>query len=296
MKKKLIIIGGPTGIGKTSLSISLAKDIGSEIISCDSRQFFKELNIGVAKPSKEELKEVPHHFIGHKSVSEKYTVGNYEKECLHLINILFKKHNILFLCGGSGLYIDAVCEGLNDFPKIDQRIRENLNNNLQEKGLDYLNTELQKCDKETYNKIDRQNPRRVIRALEIYKSSGRPYSFYIKQEKKKRDFNTVFIALKTSREILYQKINKRVELMFKNGLIEEVENLKKYKKNPALNTIGYKEIFHYFDTKKSIDETIQEIKKNTRRYAKRQITWFKHKKYYQFKISEYNKIKSLIRN
>ena len=296
MKKTLIIIGGPTGIGKTSLSISLAKDIGSEIISCDSRQFFKELNIGVAKPSKEELKEVPHHFIGHKSVSEKYTVGNYEKECLHLINILFKKHNILFLCGGSGLYIDAVCEGLNDFPKIDQRIRENLNNNLQEKGLDYLNTELRKCDKETYNKIDRQNPRRVIRALEVYQSSGRPYSFYIKQEKKKRDFNTVFIALETSREILYQKINNRVELMFKNGLIEEVESLKKYQKNPALNTIGYKEIFHYFDTKKSIDETIQEIKKNTRRYAKRQITWFKHKKYHQFKISEYNKIKSLIRN
>jgi len=294
MKKTLIIIGGATATGKTKTAINLALKFKSEIISVDSRQFYKELNIGVAKPSPIELKTIPHHFIGHKSIKNSYSIGEYEKDSLILLNKLFKKHDILFLCGGSGLYIDSVCEGLNKFPEIKTSIKERIHYDLATTGLKSLVEELKLIDKETYQKIDRQNPRRIIRALEVYRSSGKPYSFYTKQKNKKRNFNTLFIALKQPRKTLYNNINNRVDLMIKNGLMNEVQTVYKYKNYPALQTIGYQELFQYFDKKKSLEETINEIKKNTRRYAKRQITWFKNNKYFQFESNEEKNIIKLI--
>lgn len=296
MTKTLIIIGGPTAIGKTALAIKLAKQFQSEIISADARQFYKELNIGVAKPSKKELHQITHHFIGHKSIKDSYSIGQYEKEGLLLLNQLFTKHNLLFVCGGSGLYIDALCEGLHDFPKIDDHIKQKLIQELQEKGLQRLIQELHDVDFKTYQKIDKKNPRRIIRALEIYRSSGKPYSFYIQKKRKQRNFNTIFINLNTSRDILYQKINNRVDNMIAKGLIQETKTLYQYRENHALNTIGYQELFEYFNQNLSLSEAIDEIKKNTRRYAKRQITWFKKEKYHQVNINEEEKIFKIIQD
>jgi len=294
MKKTLIIIGGPTAIGKTKLAIKLATQFQSEIISSDARQFYKELNIGVAKPSQEELRQVSHHFIGHISIKDTYSVGQYEKDAVMLLNQLFKKHNTLFLCGGSGLYIDALCEGLHAFPEIDKKIKYELNNDLQKHGLEHLIKELHNVDVETYQKIDTKNPRRIMRALEVHRSSGQPYSFYIRKERNKRNFKTLFFTLNTSREVLYQKINHRVDEMIKNGLIQEARTLYDDKDNHALNTIGYQEIFTYFNKQCSLNQAIDEIKKNTRRYAKRQITWFKKDKYRQYSLAEEDAIIQLI--
>ena len=296
MKKKLIILGGATAVGKTKLSVKLAKKFKSQIISADSRQFYKELNIGVAKPSKLEIKKVIHHFIGHISIEQSYSVGEYEEDGLKLINRLFKKHNILFLCGGSGLYIDAICEGLNTFPKINKKIKEKINSDLKQKGLDFLNEELKSIDLKTYKKIDKQNSRRVIRALEVYRSSGVPYSFYIKKEKKVRDFKTLFITLTKSRKNLYENINDRVDQMITAGLINEAKKLYRHKHTQGLNTIGYQEIFKYLDKKISLERAINEIKKNTRRYAKRQINWFNKKKYHQFDVDGEEDIIEFIKN
>ena len=281
MKKTLIIIGGPTAVGKTKLAIKLAHQLQSYIISADSRQFYKELNIGVAKPSKLDICKTPHHFIGHKSIHNDYSVGEYEQDALLIINKLFKQKDILLVCGGSGLYIDALCEGLHQFPEINKTVKKKLEEDLQKKGLITLTKELKKNDPKTYKKIDTKNPRRVIRALEVYRSSGKPYSFYLQKKKKKRNFNTLFIALQKKRETLYRLINARVDKMIDDGLLAEVKSLYPYKDKKALQTIGYQEIFKYLDQKTTINEAVEEIKKNTRRYAKRQINWFKQKKYYQ---------------
>ena len=294
--RKIVIIGGPTAIGKTNFAIELAKKFNSEIISADSRQFYQELNIGVAKPSKIQLKEVKHHFINNISIKNKYSIGEYEKHALQLTDKLFKKHNTLFVCGGSGLYIDALCEGLHEFPLIDKQVKKKTREDLMQMGIEFLNQELKKNDIETYTKIDKNNPRRITRAIEVYRSSGKPYSYYINKKKKKRSFSTIFINLIDSRENIYNNINKRVDNMIQNGLIDEAKKLYDYKDLQALQTIGYQEVFQYLEKNLTLEKMIAEIKQNTRRYAKKQINWFKHEKYLKFKITEEEKIIDLIKD
>ena len=293
--KKVIVIGGPTAVGKSLLAIKLAKYLNTEIISADSRQFYKELFIGVNKPSKFELKEVKHHLIGHISIKKNYSVGQFEKEALEKITEKFKKINTLILCGGSGLYIDAVCEGLHKFPKVSQKIKNEIYNTYQKKGLEYLQEELKNNDEESFKKIDIQNPHRVMRVLSIFRASQIPYSNFIKNEKVKRDFNISYISLTMPRDKLYSRIDQRVNKMLEDGLINEVKSLYKFKNKSALKTIGYKEIFSHLDKKISIQEAVNEIKKNSRRYAKRQITWFSRKKYTQIQMDEL-KIDKIINN
>ena len=274
-KKTLITIVGPTAIGKTSLSILIASHFKTEIISCDSRQFYKEMTLGTAVPEKEELAAVPHHFIQNRSVFEDYNVGAFERDALNVLDRLFKKHNIVVMVGGSGLYVKAVLEGLDDFPKIDPSIRLELKQVLKTEGIIPLQNQLKKLDIITYNTIDKDNPQRVIRALEICIGTNLPYSSYTSNSKKKRKFNSIIIGLSGEREKIYERINRRVEQMLENGLIDEAQKLYPNKELNALQTVGYKELFSFFEEKTTKDEAIQEIKKNTRRFAKRQLTWFK---------------------
>ena len=273
--KILFSIVGPTGIGKTSLSIILAQRLNTEIISCDSRQFYREMKIGTASPSLEELSLVSHHFINNLSIDQEYSVGDFEKDALKKISELFDKYNQLIMVGGSGLYEKAVNEGLDYFPDIDPNIRKELIKEFQEKGLDYLQDELKKNDPEYYAEVDCNNPTRMIRALEIFRGTGRPYSSFRNNLLRKRNFSTVKIGLTAPREIIYDKINKRVDLMIENGLLEEVISLKNYRHKNALQTVGYKELFEYLDGNISLEFAIEEIKKNSRRYAKRQLTWYR---------------------
>ena len=274
-KKTLITIVGPTAIGKTSLSILIASHFKTEIISCDSRQFYKEMTLGTAVPEKEELAAVPHHFIQNRSVFEDYNVGAFERDALNVLDRLFKKHNIVVMVGGSGLYVKAVLEGLDDFPKIDPSIRLELKQVLKTEGIIPLQNQLKKLDIITYNTIDKDNPQRVIRALEICIGTNLPYSSYTRNSKKKRKFNSIIIGLSGEREKIYKRINRRVDQMLENGLIDEAQKLYPNKELNALQTVGYKELFSFFEEKTTKDEAIQEIKKNTRRFAKRQLTWFK---------------------
>jgi tRNA dimethylallyltransferase len=278
MNKFIISIVGPTGIGKTDLSLKLASHFQTEIISADSRQFFKEIPIGTAAPSNEELSLIPHHFIHHKSITEAYSVGHYEKEVLDCIEKLHQKHDILILIGGSGLYIKSVLEGLDAFPKVDPKIREQLNLSLKTDGIMALQKELKAKDPETYAKIDLKNSHRIIRVLEICKGTGKPYSQFLNKDKIKRSFASISIGLDATREIVYERINKRVDQMLKKGLIEEAKAVYKYKGMNALNTVGYKELFEYFAGDCTLDFAVEEIKKNSRRFAKRQLTWFKKNK------------------
>ena len=273
-KKTLITIVGPTAVGKTSLSILIASYFNTEIISCDSRQFYKEMTIGTAVPEKEELAVVPHHFIQNRSVFEDYNVGAYERDALNVLDTLFKKHNTVVMVGGSGLYVKAVLEGLDDFPKIDPSIRLELKHVLETEGIIPLQDQLKKLDVTTYNTIDIENPQRVIRALEICIGTNLPYSSYTGKLKKKRKFNSIVIGLNGEREKIYERINRRVDLMVEKGLLDEAKKLYPNKELNALQTVGYKELFSFFEEKVTKDEAIQEIKKNTRRFAKRQLTWF----------------------
>ena len=273
-KKTLITIVGPTAVGKTSLSILIASYFNTEIISCDSRQFYKEMTIGTAVPEKEELAVVPHHFIQNRSVFEDYNVGTYERDALNVLDTLFKKHNNVVMVGGSGLYVKAVLEGLDDFPKIDPSIRLELKHVLETEGIIPLQDQLKKLDVTTYNTIDIENPQRVIRALEICIGTNLPYSSYTGKLKKKRKFNSIVIGLNGEREKIYERINRRVDLMVEKGLLDEAKKLYPNKELNALQTVGYKELFSFFEEKVTKDEAIQEIKKNTRRFAKRQLTWF----------------------
>ena len=273
--KILWSIVGPTGIGKTALSIELAKYLKTEIISCDSRQFYKELKIGTAAPSSEELSLVPHHFIGNLSIAQDYSVGNFEKDALRKINELFNKYDQLIMVGGSGLYEKAVNEGLDNFPDIDSKVRKDLMVEIQEKGLSYLQEELKKNDPEYYSQVDYNNPMRVMRALEIFRGTGKPYSSFRKNLVEKRNFTSVKIGLTASRDLIYDRINKRVDLMMKKGLLEEVISLQTYRHKNALQTVGYKELFDYLDGNSSLEFAVSEIKKNSRRYAKRQLTWYR---------------------
>ena len=276
--KYLISIVGPTAIGKTALSIKLANHFNTEIISADSRQFFKEMTIGTAAPTPTELASAKHHFIHHKSIEDDYNVGAFEKEAISLLNELFKTTNIVIMVGGSGLYTDAVTKGLDDFPEIDSSIRLTLNKQLQSEGLEHLQNQLKKLDQKTYNSIAIDNPHRVIRALEVCIGTNKPYSSFLNNKKTERNFTTISIGLTADREIIYNRINKRVDLMLNDGLLEEVKQLLPKQQLNALNTVGYKELFKYLNNEWILDFAISEIKKNTRRFAKRQLTWFKKNK------------------
>ena len=290
-KKNLIVIAGPTAIGKTSLSIKLAKKLKTEIISCDSRQFYKELSIGTAVPSEDELKKIQHHFIQNLSIKEGYNIGEFEKDAILKIESLFKKYNNVILVGGSGLYIDAVCKGIDILPDISKKIRENLNIQYKKNGLAWLQNEVKELDPEYFEYVDTKNPQRLMRSLETYTASGKKISSLHKKKDKKRDFNIIKIGLEIDRESLYRKINSRVDKMINNGLIEEAKDLIKYRHYNALNTVGYKELFDFLDGNSNLETAIEKIKQNTRRLAKRQITWFKRDKSINwFTIDEYQEI------
>ncbi|APY11930.1 tRNA (adenosine(37)-N6)-dimethylallyltransferase MiaA [Seonamhaeicola sp. S2-3] len=278
MTNYLISVIGPTAIGKTSLSIKLAQHFNTEIISADSRQFFKEMQIGTAAPNDDELAAAKHHFIHHKSIHENYNVGAFERDAIEKLDTLFKKRPVIIMVGGSGLYVNAVTKGLDNFPDVDGSIREHLNEKLKNGGLETLQNQLKNLDEASYNSIAIDNPHRVIRALEICIGTGKPYSSFLNKAKVKRHFKTITIGLTADRDIIYNRINQRVDIMMEMGLLKEVETLIPYKNLNALNTVGYKELFKYFDGEWTLDFAISEIKKNTRRFAKRQLTWFKKNK------------------
>jgi tRNA dimethylallyltransferase len=271
----LITIVGPTAIGKTALSIQLAQHFNAEIISCDSRQFYKEMTIGTAVPEPEELAAVTHHFIQNKSIFEAYSVGQFEREALQKIATLFKTNSTVIMVGGSVLYVYAVLNGLDYFPEVAPEIRATLNQQLKEKGIVFLQEELKKRDLETYTTIAIDNPQRVIRALEVCIGSGLPYASFKNKPKAPRNFKSIKIGLTADREIIYQRIHQRVDLMLQKGLEEETKKLYPNKELNALQTVGYRELFSYFDTTITKEFAIEEIKKNTRRFAKRQLTWFR---------------------
>ena len=277
----LITIIGPTAIGKTALSIALAQHFGCDIISCDSRQFFKEMKIGTAVPSDEELAAAPHHFIQNKSIFESYSVGDFEQEALTKLDELFQKNNIQIMVGGSGLYVDAVLKGFDDFPDIDNSVRDEINAKFDSLGIEYLQEQLQKLDSEYYTKLSTenpqtlQNPQRMKRFVEVCIGSRKPYSSFIGKRKNVRNFTPIIIGLEADREIMYNRINQRVDIMLNEGLLAEAQSLYPNKHLNALQTVGYRELFDYFDRKTTLEFAIEQIKMNTRRFAKRQITWFK---------------------
>ncbi|SDE24983.1 tRNA dimethylallyltransferase [Pricia antarctica] len=275
MNKTLLSIVGPTAIGKTTVAIFLAKHFDTEIISSDSRQFYKEMCIGTAVPSAEELAAAKHHFIQQKSILDAYSVGDFEREALQLLEKLFTKKDIVVMVGGSGLYNDAVTKGMDKFPKIDPDIRKQLNKVYEQNGIEKLQEQLKEEDPGYYEKVDKENPHRLIRALEICFGTGKPYSSFLEKAKKSRPFRTISIGLKADRQLVYDRINSRVDDMIVRGLISEVEKLKEHSNLNALQTVGYKELFHYLEGNWTLDFAISEIKKNTRRFAKRQMTWFR---------------------
>ena len=275
MKKKIIVIVGPTAIGKTEYSIRIAKKYRTEIISCDSRQFYKELKIGTAPPNDKQLKEVKHHFIHNLSIHDNYSAGAFEKDAIKKIQEIHKKKDNIILVGGSGLYVDAVCNGFNIIPTVSKEIRQDINLLYENKGIEWLKEKVKNIDPNSFTKQNYNNPQRLLRILEVYYQTKKPLSFFHNNKKKEREFIIQKIGLKIEREKLYDKINQRVDKMIKNGLVKEVTNLKQYKNINALQTVGYKEIIEFLENKISLENAIEKIKRNTRRFAKRQITWFK---------------------
>ncbi len=271
----LITIVGATAIGKTALSIKLAQHFKTDIISCDSRQFYKEMTIGTAVPDADELASATHHFIQNRSIHQDYNVGQFERDTLEKLDELFKTNTIVVMVGGSGLYVDAVLKGLNYFPDVAPEIRESLNKELSKNGLKSLQEQLKKLDVESYNTIELGNPHRLIRALEICIGTGKPYSYFKNKPKTPRNFTPIKIGLSADRKIIYNRINQRVDIMLENGLLDEAKRLHEHKHLNALQTVGYRELFDYLNGNISLDFAIEEIKKNTRRFAKRQNTWFK---------------------
>jgi tRNA dimethylallyltransferase len=274
-QKTLIVIVGPTAIGKTSLAIAIAQHYRTEIISADSRQFFKEMNIGTAKPSSEELAAAKHHFIDSHSITTLFSTGDFELEALKLIDQLFKTHEVLIMVGGSGLYIDSVCKGLDELPAIDLAIREQLNQQFANEGIVPIQNQLKTLDPAYFERVDQANPQRMIRGLEVVLSTGQKLSTFLTAEKKERPFNIVKIGLNTDRAKVYERINQRVDAMMEAGLLDEVKALEPYRQYNALNTVGYSELFDYLTGKTDLPSAIAMIKQNTRRFAKRQLTWFK---------------------
>ncbi len=271
----LIVVLGPTAIGKTALSIKIANYYNSDILSADSRQFYNEMQVGTAVPEPKELEAANHHFIQNRSIFENYNVGDFEVDALNCLHTLFEKHHIQVMVGGSGLYLNAVVNGLDNFPKVDGKIRDELNARLASEGLESLQNQLKELDELSYHDIAIDNPQRLIRALEICIGTNQPYSSFKTNSKKERDFETIKIGLTADREILYDRINRRVDVMIQNGLLEEAKALLPHKNLNALQTVGYRELFAYFEGNTDKDFAVSEIKKNTRRFAKRQLTWFR---------------------
>lgn len=295
MKKNLIVIAGPTAVGKTALAVELAKFYNCPVVSADSRQFYKEMSIGTAKPTLEEMQNVPHYFINNISIHETYNVGQFERDAIDCIELLFKNHENIILVGGSGLYINAILNGVDEFEEIPSPIRQQLIKDYEEKGLTYLQEELKQKDEVYYNQVDLNNPQRIMRALEVCIHTDKPYSSFRTKEKKKRSFETFNILINTDRESLYSRINKRVDMMMQNGLLEEVKTLYPYKHVNALNTVGYKELFDFIDGKFTLEEAVNLIKQNSRRYAKRQLTWFNHQGDFEsFEPTDFEKIKAYL--
>jgi tRNA dimethylallyltransferase len=276
--KTLVVIVGPTAIGKTDLAIDIAKKLNTEIISCDSRQIYKEMRIGTARPSEEQLLQVKHHFIATQSIYDYYNASMFEFAVLDLLSGLFKTKQTAVMVGGSGMYVDAVCNGIDDLPTIDQEIRQNILERFKNEGIANLRQELLKVDPEYCATADIRNPKRIFKALEVFYMTGKPYSGFLTKEKRRRDFNIVKIGLNRDRQELYDIIDKRVDLMVAEGLVDEAKNLLLAKNLNALNTVGYKEIFDYFDGQSTLEEATILIKRNTRRFAKRQLTWFNRDK------------------
>ena len=274
-EKYLVIVAGPTAVGKTSAAITLAEHFSSEIINADARQFYKEMKIGTAKPPEDELKKIPHHFIGHLSILDSYDAGRFVSDTLQLLEELFIKHDIIFLTGGSGLFIKGVTDGFDELPPADPEIRKQLTEQFEKEGIESLQKILEEKDPDYYAVVDRKNPHRLIRALEVCIVTGRPYSSLRKNEHVERPFHSIKICLSTDKEKLYQAINVRTEKMFADGLVDEVKTLLPYRNRNALQTVGYRELFSYFDGKISLQEAKELIQQNTRYYAKRQLTWFR---------------------
>ena len=295
--KTLITIAGPTAIGKTALAIEVARHYQTEIISADSRQFFKEMSIGTAKPNAQELAAAPHHFVNSHSIHDTFTVGDFEKQAIQKIEELFQKHDVLVMVGGSGLYVNAVLYGFDELPKADEELRNQLNQQLAYQGIEPLQKQLQELDPVYYQEVDIQNPQRIIRALEVCISSGKPFSSFRKTESKKRSFNSIIIGLDMEREKLYNRINQRVDLMMQEGLLAEVKSLQEFQHLNALKTVGYSEILNYLNGEWTLDFAIDKIKQNTRNFAKRQLTWFrKNEGIVWFKPSEKEVVFSFLKD
>ena len=293
--KKVVFIVGPTAIGKTALSIKLAQHFNTEIISCDSRQFYKELLIGAAPPDENELKKIKHHFIHNLSVTNSYNAGQFEIDALLTIEELHQKHDILIAIGGSGLYVDAICKGFDKLPKISSKNRENINYDYNKLGIEWLQKEVQKIDPKFYKSCDKNNPQRLLRALEVYKETGKNFSSFKKNKHEKRPFEIIKIGLNIDREKLYSRINKRVDIMMNDGLLGEVISLEQHRNLNALQTVGYKEIFSFLNNETTLENAVEQIKQNTRRLAKRQLTWFrKNKNTKWFEPQEIEEIKTFI--
>jgi len=294
-QKYLVVIAGPTAVGKTALAIELARHFNSKIISADSRQFYKEMSIGTAKPSAEEMAMAEHFFINTKSIHDTYNIGEYEKEAVALLDELFREHRVLFLVGGSGLYINAVLYGMDEFEEVKPEVREEIVRNYKEKGIAWLQSELEEKDPDYFAEVDTNNPQRMMRGLEVCVQTGKPYSAFLSRSKKSRNFEPVKILINTERDVLYEKINRRVDKMMKDGLLEEAQKLYPYKDLNALNTVGYKEIFGYLDGKMGLEEAVNLIKQKTRNYAKRQLTWFNNQDNYEtFEPGDTEKIKAYL--
>ncbi|OFX83133.1 MAG: tRNA (adenosine(37)-N6)-dimethylallyltransferase MiaA [Bacteroidetes bacterium GWF2_33_16] len=272
--KTLIVIIGPTGIGKTDLSIDIAQRLNTEIISCDSRQIYKELKIGTAIPSEEQLQMVKHHFLGNKSIHDYYNASMFEVEVLELLDNLYLKYNNVIMTGGSGLYIDAVCNGIDDLPNIDQELRDELITRLKVEGIESMRMQLKMLDPDYYKLADIKNPKRILKALEVTLQTGKPYSTFLTYSKRERDFKIVKIGLRRDRDELYERINQRVDKMIEDGLVDEARGFYKDRHLNSLNTVGYKELFDYFDGTINLEKAIELIQRNSRHYAKRQISWF----------------------
>ena len=278
--KHLVILFGPTGVGKTNLSIDIATHFNAEIFSCDSRQFYKELGVGVAKPDLAQMSKVKHHFINSISIHDHYSISQFESDSIKSVERYFKTHDIAIMVGGSGLYIDAICNGVDEMPDHDPKIRNEVIKLYEEKGIEAIRFELKKIDPEYYNLVDLKNPQRLMRAIEIYRATGKPFSEFRTNKNADRSFNIIKIGIDLDRDLLYERINLRVEDMLKEGLLEEARNLHKHRGLVALKTIGYTEFFDYFesDGEQTLDKTVELIKRNTRHYARRQLTWFRRYK------------------
>lgn len=275
MKKLLLVVAGPTASGKTDFSLILAEYFKSEIISADSRQIYNELTIGSAKPSPAQLDRVPHHFINKYSVTVNYNAGQFAFEGRLVLEELFKRHPMVIVTGGSGLYIDALLYGIDDLPEANQEIRLKLNEKYKAGGISFLLNELKRLDPAAYDRIDKSNPNRIIRALEVSLVSGKPFSSFLMKDKKELPYSVLYLGLNVQRDILYERINKRVDLMIESGLVDEVNSLIRYRNYPALKTVGYAELMGYLDGNLNLPDAIEKIKQHTRNYAKRQMTWFR---------------------